>query len=165
VAQVSAGRIERPEGYHPDDVVRATASLHYTRPWREGKAWSGTLIWARNYKTIAEYATHTVLAEAVAPLGRKNYLTGRFEWSQRDELFEYDHDLAHEVFERTSKRSFPVAAYTLGYTSELGRTKNVETALGFNFTAYTMARALKAFYGDRPVGLSVFLRFRLKAGE
>ena len=48
------------------------------------------------------------------PFSRKNFVTGRFEWSQRDELFDYDHDLAHEIEQETGKRSFNVSALTLG---------------------------------------------------
>jgi hypothetical protein len=165
VTQVSTGRIKRPEAFHPDDVVRTTASVQYTRPVGGGAVWSSGLIWARNYKTVGKYATQAALAETVMPFGRGNYVTGRFEWSQRDELFENEHNLAHEIFEQTGKRAFNVAAYTVGYTRDLGTFNSVETGLGFNITACSIASALKPFYGDRPVGVSVFLRFRLRAGE
>lgn len=165
VAQVSAARIRRPETIHVDDVVRATASLHYTRPVRGTLGWSSTLIWARNYKTVGKYATNSILAETVVPLKRHNLFTARAEWSQRDELFEYDHDLAHELFEKTGKRAFQVGALTVGYTRELGSMGPVRVAAGFNVTAYSIAAALKPFYGSRPVGVSVFLRFRLNGGE
>ena len=36
--------------------------------------------------------------------------------------------------------------------------------LGANVTAYGIDAALKPFYGDRPWGVNVFLRFRLKPG-
>jgi hypothetical protein len=164
LAQVSAARIRQPEVFHPDDVVRATASAHYTRPVR-GSDWSSSLIWARNYKTAGRYATHAVLAETVAPVGRKNFVTARFEWSQRDELFEDDHDLAHELFEQTGKRAFPVSAYTAGYIRDVGVFASVQTGVGLNFTVYQPAAPLKPFYGERPVAASVFLRFRLTGRE
>jgi hypothetical protein len=165
VAQVSGARIHRPETIHVDDVVRATASLHYTRPVPGTQGWSSSLIWARNYKTIGKYATNSVLAETVVPLKRHNLFTARAEWSQRDELFEYDHDLAHELFEKTGKRAFNVGALTLGYTREFGSMGPVRAAAGFNVTTYSIAAALQPFYGSRPVGASVFLRFRLSGGE
>lgn len=165
VAQVSAGRIERPEMFHADDVVRSTASLHYTRPLRRGADWSISVIWARNYKTVGRYGTNSLLAETVTPITRNNLITGRFEWSQRDELFEYDHDLAHDILDRTGKRAFHVGAYTVGYTREVGTTARIRTAVGFNFTAYNVASELKPFYGSRPVAASAFLRFRLNAAE
>jgi hypothetical protein len=165
VAQVSAGRIRQPETIHLDDVVRATASVHYTRPVRGTLGWSNSLTWARNYKTVGKYATNSVLAETVVPVKRKNLFTARAEWSQRDELFEYDHDLAHEIFAQTGKRAFNVGALTAGYTRELGAIGALRAAAGFNLTAYAIASTLKPFYGSRPMAASVFLRFRLDQGE
>ena len=165
VAQVSAGRLRRPETTHEDDVVRSTASVHYTRPVRGTLGWSTSLIWARNYKTIGRYSTNAVLAETVVPVTRKNLLTARAEWSQRDELFEYDHDLAHRIFDETGKRAHNVGAYTIGYTRELGSAGALHAAAGFNLTAYSLASTLKPYYGSRPFGASVFLRFRLASGE
>jgi hypothetical protein len=162
VAQVSTGRIQKPEVSHADDVARTTASLHYTRPLRRGPGWSTSVILARNYKTVGRYGANSLLAGTVIPVTRKNLITGRFEWSQRDELFEYDHDLAHDLFERTGKRWFSVSAYTAGYTRELGTAAKIRTAVGFNFTAYSIAPDLKPFYGNRPVAVNVFLRFRLE---
>ncbi|MBS1827530.1 MAG: hypothetical protein JST93_19600 [Acidobacteria bacterium] len=161
LAQFSAARITRPETFHLDDVVRTTASLHYTQP----QGWSTSIIWARNKKTIGRYATNSFLAETVRPVTRRNLLTARLEWSQRDELFENDHDLAHELYEQTGKRAFNVSGLTVGYTRELAKTGALRTAAGFNVTTYAIANALKPYYGSRPAAVSVFLRFRLQAGE
>ncbi|MFN7939742.1 MAG: hypothetical protein U0R19_40825 [Bryobacteraceae bacterium] len=161
LAQVSAAHITRPETSHPDDVLRTTASLHYTQ--RQG--WSTSIIWARNKKSIGQYATNSFLAETVRPITRRNLLTARFEWSQRDELFEYDHHLAHELYEQTGKRAFNVSGLTVGYTRELARTGALRTAAGCNVTTYAIANTLKPYYGSRPAAVSVFLRFRLQAGE
>jgi hypothetical protein len=165
VAQVSGGRIRRPEALHEDDVVRTTASLHYTKQMWGGRDWSTSLIWARNYKDVGRYATNAVLAETVLPIQTNNYVTGRFEWSQRDELFEYDHDLAHEIFEKTGKRAFNVTAFTAGYTRDIGSWNNVQTGAGFNVTTYSTSSTLQPFYGQRPVSMNVFLRFRLRSEE
>jgi hypothetical protein len=126
---------------------------------------ASSFIWARNYKTIAEKATQAITAETVVPLGRKNFVTGRFEWSQRDELFDYDHDLAHEMEHRTGKHAFNVSAMTLGYTRDVPLLRNLQTGIGANVTAYAIDPALKSYYGDRPWGVNMFIRFRLKAGE
>ncbi|MBL8232094.1 MAG: hypothetical protein JNL98_26600 [Bryobacterales bacterium] len=165
VTQVSAGRIRRPETTHEDDVVRSAASVHYTKPVRGTLGWSTSLIWARNYKTIGRYATNALLAETVIPVTRKNLLTGRFEWSQRDELFAYDHDLEHRLFDETGKRAHNVSASTIGYTRELGSAGAMQAAAGFNVTAYSIASTLKLYYGSSPFSASVFLRFRLNRGE
>lgn len=101
----------------------------------------------------------------MAPVSRKNLLTARFEWSQRDELFEYDHDLAHRIFDETGKRAHNVAAYTVGYTRELNSAGPVQAAVGFNVTAYSISSALKPYYGSSPYGTSIFLRLRLNRSE
>jgi hypothetical protein len=162
MGQASVGRLNRPEAFHPDDVVRATASVHHIAPRPGGNAWATSLIWARNRKTAGRYATHAVAAETVVPVGRRNFLTGRVEWSQRDELFEYDHDLAERIRQATGRRAFPVAAYTVGYTRDLDLFRGVQTGVGANFTGYSIHSALKPFYGERPWGLNVFARIRLK---
>lgn len=164
-AQLSGGRIKRPEQFHADDVVRMTASVHHVVPRPGRNYWATSFIWARNYKTVGQYGTQAVTAETVYPVTRRNFVTGRFEWSQRDELFEYDHDLSHEVFERTGKRAFNVSAYTMGYTRDLPVSNTVQTGIGFNFTAYSIANELQPYYGKRPYGLNVFLRFRLNPSE
>jgi hypothetical protein len=164
-AQVSAGRLHRPEAFHEDDVVRATASAHYTRRAADGMAWSSSFIWARNYKTVAKLATHAAVAETAVPIGRKHVLTGRFEWSQRDELFEDDHELAHQLERQTGRRAFDIAAYTAGYTRDVAIFRSVQTGIGGNFSVYGIPDALAPYYGDRPFGVNVFLRVRLRAQE
>jgi hypothetical protein len=68
------------------------------------------------------------------------------------------------VFEETGKRFFDVAAYTIGYSREIGTFKNVNAAVGSTVSVYGLADALKPYYGSTPVSVNVFLRFRL-AGE
>jgi hypothetical protein len=101
----------------------------------------------------------------VVPFHRRNFVTGRFEWSQRDELFAYSHELEHEIAEKTGKRAFEVAAYTAGYTRDFDLFRNAQTGLGANFTMYNIASALKPFYGDHPFGVNVFVRMRVRATE
>jgi hypothetical protein len=165
MAQASAGRLTQPEEFHPDDIVRMTASIHHIRPRPNGNYWASSLIWARNYKTIEKNATQAIVAETVVPIRRKNFFVSRFEWSQRDELFEYDHDLAHEIEERTGKHAFNVSAITFGYTRDLELVRNVQTGIGANFSAYIIDSALKPVYGDHPWGVNVFVRVRLKRSE
>jgi hypothetical protein len=165
MGQVSVGRIHNPEQFHVGDVVRATASVHHIVP-RPGGNWVATsLIWARNYKTSEGSASHALVAETVVPIGRKNLVSGRFDWAQRDELFEYDHRLAHEIEEQTGKTAFSVSSYTAGYTRDIGTFRNVQTGLGANLTFYAIANELKPFYGEHPRGVTFFLRLRLKPEE
>jgi hypothetical protein len=165
MAQVSGGHLTRPEAFHADDVDRVTASVHHVVPRPHGNYWASSLIWARNYKTVEERGTNAVTAETVVPFAKKNFVTGRFEWSQRDELFENNHDLAHELEERTGKQAFNVSAFTLGYTRDVDLFKNVQTGIGTNVTAYAIDRELKPYYGDHPWGVNFFVRVRLKPAE
>ena len=77
-----------------------------------------------------------MLAETVVPFSRKNFVTGRFEWSQRDELFEDNHDLGEQVTRATGQHAFNVTAYTAGYTRDIGTFRNLQAGVGANVTAY-----------------------------
>jgi hypothetical protein len=156
-AQISTGRIHHPEAKSPGDEERTTASVEYA----EGER-AASLIWGRDYKTAGHYAVNAITAEGVLPVWHKDLLTGRFEWSQRDELF-----ADQPALESTLPRWFDIAAYTAGYTREVGAWHNADFGVGANATTYGMGDApardaLTNIYGDRPWGVSVYLRVRLK---
>lgn len=163
-AQVSTGRLQDPESAHPGSIVRTTASIEYTRPAPGNNFWATSLIWGQNYKLDEHGRTNAVLAETVIPFRRRNFATGRFEWSQRDELFEYNHELGERVTRATGQHAFTVSAFTGGYTRDVGVARNIQTGLGANVTSYAIDSVLKPFYGDHPWSVNVFVRFRLKPG-
>lgn len=163
--QVSVGRLHNPEASHAGDVVRTTASVHHIRPAAGGNWWASSLVWGQDHKTEDGRTIHALLAETVVPIGRKNFLTGRYEWSQRDELFEYDHDLAHELEDETGKSAFSVNAFTVGYTRDVDLIRNVQTGIGANVSTYAIDNALTPYYGSHPWAVSVFLRIRLKRAQ
>jgi hypothetical protein len=103
-----------------------------------------------------------VLAETVVPFKEKNFLTGRYEWSQRDELFSNDPALAEQLAAQTGSPFFAVNAYTIGYTRDIGTFSGMQTGVGANLMAYAVPGALKPYYGDHPMGFNVFFRIRLK---
>ncbi len=160
MAQVSLGRLARPERQEPGDVVRSTASIHYTRPM-QGSSWSSSLIWGRNHKTLDHRDSNSYLLESVAPFRTRNFVTGRIELVDKDELFSDDPDL-EERLARTAGSSFRIAAFTLGYTRDLGVFHGAETGLGFNFTTYSIPDAIRPYYGQHPAAFNVFARVRLK---
>lgn len=172
MAQFSGGYLTEPERHttnthgtaHGGDVVRTTASLHYTRPTGGGNAWSTSLIWGRNHNTESERSTNSYLIETLYPLSRKNFLTARAELVDKDELFANDHELEHHLAE-TAGSTFRIQAYTVGYTRDIGTFKNVETGIGANLNAYVIPSAIKPYYGDHPWGANIYLRFRLKPPE
>ena len=150
LAQASYAKITRPETSHQDDVKRVTTSVQYTRPLSNGAGWSSMVAWARNYKTIEKQGAQAFIAETLLPVTRKNFITGRFEWTQRDELFP------------GKDAVYNVASFTGGYTRELGALHALSSAVGFNVTGYQIAAGLKPSYGDRPMAASMFVRFRLQ---
>ena len=162
LAQVSAGHLTHPEALEPGDVNRTTASVEYVRPLSFGNAWATTFVWGRNYKTAGRYGSNSVLAETDLPIGEKNFLTGRYEWSQRDELFANDPELAEKLALETGKPYFDINSYIVGYTRDLITYHGAETGIGANFSFYGIPDVIKPYYGDHPMGVNVYLRVRLK---
>ena len=155
-AQVSTGRLARPERQQPGDVMRTTASVEYSRAV-PGGAWSSSVIWGRNRELATKHTSDAYLAESVLPLHRANYLTGRVESVDKDELFELGPA-------SLAGRSFRIGAYTLGYTRDIGRFAAVQTGIGANVTGYSLPSGIKPYYGSRPAAVDVFIRFRLDPG-
>lgn len=152
-AQVSAGRLAHPEALEPGDQTRVTASVSYNRPWAHGN-WASTLLWGRVHKTGDGANLNGYLAETVARFRGANYVTGRIELDDKDELFREGDPLSGRVFR--------IAAYTAGYTRDIPLLPHITTGVGANFTAYTMPDALRSAYGEHPVAIWMFLRFRAR---
>jgi hypothetical protein len=163
MAQFSAGRITRPERQEPGDVVRSTASLHYSLPLERGASWSSSLIWGRNHEIANGRNVNSYLLETLYPATRRDFLTARMELVDKDELFAAQPALAAQLA-RTAGSTFRIQAYTVGYTRDLATLHGVETGVGFNLTAYGVPAAIQPYYGAHPRGLNVFLRLRLKPG-
>jgi hypothetical protein len=161
-AQVSAGRLAHPETLEPGDIVRTTASVEYVVPRLKGNWWATSVVWGRNWKTANQYGSNAVLAETLVPIGEKNFVTGRYEWSQRDELFADNPVLQGQIESSTGARWFNVNAYTAGYTRDLGTFHGAQTGLGANVSLYGIPASITPYYGDHPMGVNVFLRVRLR---
>lgn len=163
MGQISVGRLVHPEILEQGDVVRSTASLHYTKPRARG-SWSSSLIWGRNHKTLDGRNTDSFLVESVAPFQRNNFVTARFELVEKDELFSSQPEI-RERLARTFGESFRIGAYTLGYTRDIELFRNVQTGIGANFSTYTLPEAIKPYYGRHPFGVNIYLRLRLRPGR
>ncbi|MBV9401748.1 MAG: hypothetical protein JO062_27475 [Bryobacterales bacterium] len=162
-AQFSGGRIAHPEQLEPGDQVRTTASLAYTKPLAGG-AWSSTIAWGRNHSTATKRDLNSYLIESVLPMQRKNFITGRIEVVDKDELFA-DQPTLEQQLNRVYGSTFRVGAYTIGYTRDIALFRNAAMGIGANFSAYSLPGAIKPDYGDHPVGGNVFLRIRLKSAN
>lgn len=161
--QVSAGHLTKPEKLEPGDQIRTTASLHYTRP-RGQNSWSSSFVWGRNHSTWTRRNTNSYLAESLLPVGRHDYITGRAELVDKDELFAGEPDLEAKL-DQLYGSTFRIGAYILGYTHDFQIFHYVETGIGANIETYTLPRAIQPYYGDRPLGGNVFVRFRLRTHE
>jgi len=159
-AQVSTGRLARPEALEPGDQVRTTASLHYTRPM-PGGGWSSSFIWGRDHLTDNGHNLNSYLVESVLPIRAKNFITGRAELVDKDELFTNDPATEARLM-RTAGSTFRIGAYTIGYTRDVSLVPHLQTGIGANIEVYSLPPAIKPYYGDHPVGGNVFIRFRIK---
>jgi hypothetical protein len=161
MGQFSVGRLDHPERQENGDVIRATASLHYSRPMGRDN-WSSSAIWGRNHDTFTQHNLNSYLAESVLPFAGKNFVTGRVELVDKDELFS-DTPALEAQLAQTAGSTFRIGAYTAGYTRDLTDSfHGVETGIGANVTWYTLPSAIKPFYGQRPMGVNVYLRLRIK---
>lgn len=159
-AQVSFGRIARPEALEPGDQTRVTASLAYSRPMR-GSSWSSTLVWGRTHSTATFRNLNSYLAESVAPVTRRDFVTGRFELVDKDELFANQPDLEQRL-SVVYGSTFRIGAYTVGYTRDIDMFRHVETGVGANVTTYSLPEAIKPYYGRHPIGGNIFVRLRIR---
>ncbi len=162
-AQVSMGRLAHPEVLEPGDQVRGTASLEYTKPL-PGGSWASSLIWGRNHETATGRNLNSYLLESVLPIKRKNFVTGRAELVDKDELFD-GQPLIEQNLDVLYGSTFRIGEYTIGYTRDFDIFRHLETGMGANFTAYSLPDSIKPYYGDRPLGGNVFIRVRLRPAE
>lgn len=153
--QFSLGRLDEPETFHEDDILRLTASIHHVVPRGNGRSIATTLAWGQNRKSIERTVTNAVLAETVVPFRNGNYVTGRLEWSQRDELLGETEGPGE---------AFDVTAGTIGYTRDLENNFLGSAAIGTNVTKYWVEPALHERYDPNPWGATVFIRLRLGRG-
>jgi hypothetical protein len=151
--QFSAGRLTRPEALEPGDQVRTEASVTYVRPYAQGD-WATSAIWGRVHKTDNQANLNGYDLESVARFRGVNYVTGRIELVDKDELFAAGNPLYEQ--------SFRIGAYTAGYTRDFNWVPKIATGLGANFTTYSTPGPVHLYYGQHPVEVLIFLRFRLR---
>jgi len=154
-AQVSVGHLTHPEALQPGDQLRSTASLSYSKPMA-GSTWSSSVVWGRNHFNETGQNLNGYLAESAIPVSRKNFITGRIELVDKDELFNDQPQIA------LSANTFRIGAYTLGYTRDIALFSYVETGIGANFSTYSLPDAIKPYYGNHPIGGNIFIRFRIR---
>lgn len=164
LAQVSVGRLSRPEALEPGDVVRTTASVEYSRPMGAAN-WSTSFVFGRNHKTATGKDTNALLLESVVPFHRENFFTGRWELVDKDELFAAQPAIEEQLLSNEGTDTFRIGAYTVGYTRYFPVFSSVRTGVGANFTTYTLPEAIVPFYGAHLFGVNFYLHLQLKPNE
>ena len=157
-AQYSIAHLAGPEAVRPaEDVRRMTASLMYNRPLRRGN-WATLLLWGRNSDLQEHQVFNGYLAESTVRFLDRNNAWGRVENVDRtSELLQNGAAAALNAPERFLAR---VQAFTAGYDRELFPKSRLSTALGGQVTFYRQPAFLDSFYGQHPLGVIMFLRFR-----
>jgi len=144
------GYLKSPEALNPGESVhRATASvLQGHKIGRNGQL-ATTILWGANRHSGK--TTHSVLAESEAALDPQNTLFGRVELVQKTAE---DLGLAFDS-------TFTVAALSVGYIREVGRTSWGTVGIGVQGTLNVVPAALDPFYGSRtPIGGMFLVRIR-----
>lgn len=150
--QMSVGRLTKPEALESGDQTRVTASVEYSKPM-PGGSWSSSLIWGRDHSTATKRNLNSFLVESVLPVAGRNFITGRAELVDKDELFSGQSGI---------QGTYRIGALTIGYTRDISLFRGLQTGVGVNIDAYSLPDAIKPYYGNHPVGGNIFVRFRLK---
>jgi hypothetical protein len=147
--QVSHGRLEEPEALHPgQDEARTTASVHYN----SGSGFAAMAAFSAKNRVPGDTLT-AWLAEANWDVTDRHTLFGRFENVANDELFpDHSHPLHDQAFRITKLQ----AGYA--YTLPLGP---FGLSLGGSAAMFVKPDALDAFYGDHPMGYTLFAKLTL----
>ena len=159
-AQFSIAELHSPESLAAgQDVRRMTASISYNRPLRNGN-WASMLLWGRNQNVEGGNVGNGYLLESTLRFQDRNFTWMRIENADRtNELLLGNNPEPPGFQERYFTR---VQAYTAGYEREIGNVSHLATALGGQLTWYGVPDVLRTDYGTRPVGVTLFLRVRLK---
>ena len=157
-AQYSIGRLHSPEAVSPqEDVLRMTASVDYHRAMARGD-WASILVWGRNKNLPNGEVFNSYLAESRLRFAGRNAVWTRIENVDRStELLLGQNPVPPGFTERFLAR---IQAYTMGYDRDVFVTPRTRTALGAQATVYGVPGLLQPIYGNVPVGVAMFVRFR-----
>jgi len=157
-AQYSIGRLHSPEAISPlEDTLRMTASIDYHRSLARGD-WASIAVWGRN-KTLPDGEVFSsYLLESRLRFAARNALWTRIENVDRSTELLLGGSPAPPGFQEHFLAR--IQAYSFGYDRDLIVTPRTRTALGVQVTDYGVPGSLQPLYGDVPLGVAVFLRFR-----
>jgi len=149
--QFSMGRLNDREASHPGmDTVRTTASLHHNFRFSEGHV-ASSLIWGRNRDM--DHGERRIF-NAYTLESTVNFRNVHWVWTRIENV---DREETHDTPQGR------VQAWTVGYERELPMgALPLRAGLGAQATFYGVPAQFKPIYGDRPAGLTMFLRLRPK---
>jgi hypothetical protein len=161
--QYSYARITSPESLFPnEDQERMTASIMYNRPLRRGN-WASTLVWGRTRSLQDNSVFNSYLLESTLNFRTRNYAWTRIENAERsNELILGENPLPPNFEEKPIGR---VQAYTFGYDRDFDLVPHLASAIGAQFTTYSVPALLQPTYGAHPFAVAMFFRFRPYSGE
>ncbi|NCP12053.1 MAG: hypothetical protein GW859_08900 [Sphingomonadales bacterium] len=149
-AQVSHARIDSPEASHPgDDEARTTASVNYA----DGKGLSAMAAFS-NKHIFGEGDFTAWLAEASWDIDAHHTVFGRAENVKNAELFPDPASPLHDT-------AFRVSKFQAGYAYRVSLGGPLGLALGGTVSAFAKPAALDPFYGDSPIGYTLFAKLSL----
>jgi hypothetical protein len=150
--QASYGYLDSPEQLEPNiNVGRTTVSAIYNRILKDGN-WQTTFAWGRNDKKPG-LATNAFLLESAVNFMKFNTVFSRFEYVQKDELFEEGDPLAG--------KSYDVKKFTIGYVYDFLRLKNIDAGIGASFDVHFVSDTLEEVYSDTPKSFMLFARVKI----
>lgn len=150
--QFSQGFINTPEALEPDEnVTRTTASVLYSKEWKDNHHYDAALIWGLNHKSDG-HNEHSALLEDNHSFG-KNALYSRYEFIQKSKE-ELDLDNGY------ADKNYNIHAFTGGYNRQLLSFNSIDLIAGTQFTLYGVAKSLQSLYGKTPVSFEVYLQLR-----
>lgn len=147
--QASYGQIKQPEALHPgEDEHRFTASAHYA----DGQGLSAMAAFS-NKDRVPGGSLSAWLGEVNWDIDTRNSLFGRIENVANDELFPDHHDPLHD-------QTFRVTKFQAGYARRIPLGP-FALALGGSVSAYAKPAALDPYYGNSPMGYTLFAKLML----
>jgi len=134
-----------------------TASVDYNRPVAHGN-WASLAVWGRNKSLPDGEIFNSYLLESLLRFADRNSAWTRMENVDRSTELLLGQNPAPPGF--VEKFLARIQAYSVGYDRELLVTARTRTALGAQVTLYGVPGSLQSLYGNTPVGVVVFVRFR-----
>lgn len=151
--QGSYGHIVGPETLAPDvNTDRMTLSAIYNKPLCRNNNWQTTFAWGQNNNDPG-HVLNALMIESAINLKHKHTFFGRYEYTQKDELFNPPDPLAEEVFN--------LSKLSLGYIYDFMHCGYVQAGLGALYSFYGKGEALEAYYGNNPHSYMLFARIKL----